>query len=266
MNDKAIKAVPKRPAKPKALTLVNEPVHPANMITALMNQPDLDLDKVQKMFELQERFEANVAKKAFNQAMSHFKSICPQITYDEKVDYTSKKTGQRTNYGFASLAGTLAKIQNACAECELNITWKQANVENGIEVTCFLTHSLGHSESTSISAAPDESGGKNSIQAVRSTWSYLRRMTAESLLGLATKADDKDDGKLGDKVDVDVVISAADLKILTMLMAETKTDGPKFLKHFNIEQLTDLPKIRMAAATAILNKKKSQQETKDAKS
>lgn len=245
----------------KSTALVNEAVHPANMINALMKQPDIDLDKVQKMFELQERFEATVARKAFNQAMSHFKKICPQITYDSKVNYPNKKGGI-TKFGFASLAGTLARIQDACAEAELNITWKQCNVDNGIEVTCYLTHSMGHSEQTSISAAPDDSGGKNSIQAVRSTWSYLRRMTAESLLGLATKEDDADDGKLGSNIDLAAVITNGDLAALNIRLAETKADTKRFLSHFNITTLPELPKIKLAEANAMLNQKEEKASAK----
>lgn len=193
------KAVVKSVPRPKTTAMVNEPVHPANMIQALMARPDVDLDQVSKMFELQERFDANVARKAYHKAIAHFGSICPQIVYDSWVDYGD------THFGFASLAGTLSKIQDACAESGLKISWKTNNGEGQlVEVTCFLTHELGHSESTSLSATPDTSGGKNSIQGVRSTWSYLRRMTAESLLGLATKADDSDDGKdAGETVAVD---------------------------------------------------------------
>ena len=70
-------------------------------------------------------------------------------------------------------------------------------------VTAILSHELGHSESTTLSAPIDASGGKNAIQAVRSAWSYLRRITAESILGIATgyEGDDDDGASAGAPVE-----------------------------------------------------------------
>src|SRR5437660_174203 len=61
-----------------------------------------------------------------------------------------------------------------------------------IRVTCILTHVQGHSEQVSMSAQPDTSGSKNSIQAIGSTASYLQRYTLFAATGLAPKDADTD--------------------------------------------------------------------------
>src|SRR5258708_10458648 len=61
-----------------------------------------------------------------------------------------------------------------------------------IRVPCTLTHAQGHSESVSMSAQPDTSGSKNSIQAIGSTTSYLQRYTLFAATGLAPKDADTD--------------------------------------------------------------------------
>lgn len=67
-----------------------------------------------------------------------------------------------------------------------------------VTVTCIISHRDGHFEENTLSAGRDESGNKNSIQAVGSTLTYLQRMTLKASLGLA--ASDDDDGASADVV------------------------------------------------------------------
>ena len=61
-----------------------------------------------------------------------------------------------------------------------------------------VTHIKGHSEDTTLSGPPDDSGRKNNIQQIASTVSYLERYTLFALLGLASQ-DMDDDGQGADK-------------------------------------------------------------------
>ncbi len=69
--------------------------------------------------------------------------------------------------------------------------WDTKQADGRIEVSCILTHNLGHSESTTLEASPDSSGKKNAIQQVASTVTYLQRYTLLAACGLATKDMDK---------------------------------------------------------------------------
>ena len=44
-----------------------------------------DLDKLEKLLALQERFEANEARKAYHKAMTNFKANLPQIDRNKKL-------------------------------------------------------------------------------------------------------------------------------------------------------------------------------------
>lgn len=214
-------------------------VHPGQMIQALMAMPDVDVGKLEKMFELQERFEANIARKAYHDAMARFGALIPIMTYDSKVHYKGKDGKPDTDYGFTSLAGSMKLCQEAMEKCELKVTWKTESSETGhTKVTCYMTHALGHSEETSLTALPDPSGGKNAIQAVKSTVSYLKRITFESIAGLATKADDADDGK--DASPEVECISNQQLKSLTTKIAKVGAETPKLLALFEIKTLAEL--------------------------
>jgi hypothetical protein len=68
-------------------------------------------------------------------------------------------------------------------------------------VTCHVSHEKGHRESTSLTGPEDVSGGKNPIQTIGSTVTYLQRYTMVSALGLST-ADQDDADKTPPRPDV----------------------------------------------------------------
>ncbi len=150
-----------------------------------------DLAHLEKMMELQERHEANEARKAFHVAMADFKKNPPEILKSKKVSYTTDKG--TTEYSHAELGEITTAVGAALAEHGLNATWKTEQ-EGGVKVTCTITHKLGHSQEASLFSPPDTSGGKNSIQAIGSTITYLQRYTLLALTGLAAH-DQDDDGK-----------------------------------------------------------------------
>ena len=151
-----------------------------------------DLEKMEKLLDLQIRWEANEAKKAYNLAMAKFKKIPIMIDQDKLVNYsTSKGT---LNYTHASLGNVVSKITPELSNYGLSVSWKQKQDGGKISVACIVSHEMGHSEQTSLSAGEDHSGAKNDIQSIGSTVKYLQRYTLLSLLGLATQ-EDENDGK-----------------------------------------------------------------------
>lgn len=171
-----------QPTKAPALT-------PGQMLSIAVEK-DADFDKISKLMDLQERWEKNEARKAYNIALTSFKSNPPKITKNKHVNYKSKVGF--TNYKHASLDHVCDVVGAALGKVGLAFRWDTKQENNLITVTCVLTHELGHSESTSLFAAPDNTGNKNSIQAVGSTVSYLQRYTLLALTGLAAEDQDND--------------------------------------------------------------------------
>lgn len=159
-------------------------------------ESDAGLDKLEKLMALQERYEANQAKKYFYEAMANFQRMCPDI----------KKLKKGHNYMYAPLGDIMAQIREPLFECGLSIRFEQDH-SNGITVTCIVTHKGGHSEKTTMTGGADSSGSKNAIQAIGSTVTYLQRYTVIGALGITT-ADADIDGRL--PVDNSVVINADD--------------------------------------------------------
>src|SRR3990167_11510141 len=69
-----------------------------------------DIEEIEKLLTLQERWEANEAQKAYHKAMAKFKETAPEtILKKTAVDYTTK-TGVRVKYKHASLAAIVKAI------------------------------------------------------------------------------------------------------------------------------------------------------------
>lgn len=217
---------------------------PAAMMQVALSK-GADLDKIEKMLALQERWEANEAKKAYHAAMAAFKADPPEIEKDRKVSYGQGKT----SYSHATLANVTDKINQSLSKQGLSAAWKTFQDEKGVTVTCTITHKLGHSESTSLTAAPDNSGSKNAIQAVGSTITYLCRYTLLALTGLATH-DMDDDGAASE------AISAEQAKELNDLIASKKVDAVKFLAYMKAESVEVIPAKDFDRAVAVLKKAK----------
>jgi hypothetical protein len=65
--------------------------------------------------------------------------------------------------------------------------------QNGIKVACRITHVRGHYEDTVLVGPSVKSRGMNPLQSIKSTITYLKRITLMMGLGLATT--DDDDGR-----------------------------------------------------------------------
>jgi len=168
------------------------PISPLASAAELVSKDgNMDVAKLKELLDVQERWEANEAKKAFMVAMAEFKVTPPEILKDQTVSY------KQTSYKHASLHNVTSCINKALSEHGLTASWVTSQDKEFIKVTCKITHIMGHSEETSLTAAPDTSGSKNPIQAIGSTVTYLQRYTLLALVGLATSDQDDDGAESG---------------------------------------------------------------------
>lgn len=151
----------------------------------------VDMGQLEKLMDLQERWEKKEAKKAFLSAMSDFQSKVPVLDKNKKVDF-STKNGGRLHYNYADLGEIASCIKDTLRECGLSYRWEIADEEGQIKCTCIVSHIEGHSECTAMKAEKDDSGQKNSIQQKGSTITYLQRYTLIGALGITTANADVD--------------------------------------------------------------------------
>ncbi|HBO8849702.1 TPA: ERF family protein [Pseudomonas aeruginosa] len=162
---------------------------PMGMMLAAVKQ-GATLEQVEKMMDLQERWEKAEAKKAYDAAFANFKAEAVIIIKGRKVT-----DGPLKNKSYAELHDVVNAVTPALSKHGLSSSWKLTRDEKDwMEVTCYLRHVGGHEESVSMGGPPDTGGAKNAIQARASTKTYLERYTLKAITGLSEQGDD-DDGR-----------------------------------------------------------------------
>jgi len=212
----------------------------------------VDAEQLRMLMELQREWKADMAREAFMAAITAFRSEPLKVGKGKHVKYVSKRTGDVTEYDHATLAQVVDAVVLALSKHGLAHRWETKQEGQLISVACVLTHMLGHSERVSLSAPADDSGGKNSIQAVGSTVTYLQRYTLMAITGLAAK-DMDDDGRTADDAETITDKQAAELGAL---IEEVGANKAAFLKTCKVERIEDLPASKYSGAVQRLEAKR----------
>lgn len=211
---------------------------PAAMMQLAMNN-GLNLEKVEKMIELQAKWDAIEAEKAYTMAMAQFKKNPPEIDKNKNVNY-QKKDGSWVAYNHATLGNVTKIINSELAKSGFSSGWSMSQEDKRVTVTCTITHKKGHSKSASLSAPPDDSAGKNSIQAIASTVTYLERYTLLALTGLATHDQDDDGAGAGAGPQVKYISNKQQHTIRDILISD-EVDEIEFLTWAKAESIDTIP-------------------------
>ena len=161
--------------------MVVEPPDPMTLLDRAVQQGATP-DQLEKLLTLQERWEAEKSRRAYTLALAEFKRRSADNFKEPARGYPTKRSDQGpVDYKHATLGrGRCQDHAGVLAKHGLSHSWKTSQRDgNQIVVRCVLTHKDGHTESRSNwSAPPDMTGGKNSIQAVGSTVTYLERYSS----------------------------------------------------------------------------------------
>ena len=197
--------------------------------------PNVDVAKIKALYELHEMAQESGARRAFAVAMAEAKAEMPVIIKNREVDYTSAKG--RTHYRHEDLAEIARVISPILGKHGLSYRFRTtSNPNEPVTVTCIVSHRLGYSEENTLTAGKDDSGNKNSIQAVGSTLTYLQRMTLKAALGLAASHDD--DGRGSEPIEC---ISDEQVKNLRKMVSDFDANEQKIANFAKVQTLEEIP-------------------------
>lgn len=198
--------------------LVQQDSTPNAMLMLAVQRGD-DMERIKQLMDLQDRWEAGQSLKAYNEDFAAFKAEAVTLVKNRKVT-----DGPLKGKGYAELHAVVNAITPALSRHGLSASWKLSKDERDwIEVTCYLKHSRGHSESVSMGGPPDTGGAKNPIQARASTVSYLERYTLKAIVGLAEQ--DSDDDGNGGPDDAAKVKRGAEMRSMVADMGALFSEG-----------------------------------------
>lgn len=167
-------------------------------------QRGTDAETMGKLLDLQLKYQANEARLAYVAAMHAFKKSVPIVLKTKLVSFKNKDNSL-TEYKHAELDKASDIVAEELMKHGVTHAWRTSDVGGRTTVTCVFTHEMGHAEDVSTLSGPaDTSGGKNNIQAIGSTTTYLQRYTLLSGAGIVAKNQD-DDGRKGEGMDTSAI-------------------------------------------------------------
>ncbi len=166
-----------------------------SVIERAARDPNVDIDKMERLLALQERVQQRDAAMAYNVALSEMQPRLPIITERGKIIIPDKndKTKNIQETPYARWEDINEAIRPLLHEYGFALTFRTGTAADGkLLVTGILKHSLGHQEEATIPLPHDSSGSKNAVQAIGSSLSYGKRYSAIQLLNITTKGEDDD--------------------------------------------------------------------------
>lgn len=154
---------------------------------------NVPVETLEKLFALREKVKAEAAKEAYIKSMSIFQSESKIIKKTRKV---LNKDGS-VRYTFAPLDSIVEQIQKPLAKAELSYRWETKQSDKGVTAICFVTHVLGHTESSDFTVEIDPSGFMTSPQKSASALTFAKRYSLCNALGISTGDEDDDATTVG---------------------------------------------------------------------
>jgi len=237
----------------KGGAIQSDSLNPSQLLEKAV-QGNANVDVMERLLSLQERWEQKEAKKAYDRAMSDLRGDLPDIVKTKSV---SHKGG---SYQYEDLSDVTSELAPVMADHGLSFRWKTDIVDGEIVVKCIISHEDGHSEETQLKCRPDKTGSKNDIQAIGSAVTYLQRYTLKAAVGVAAGPDDDaqsvGDSEGGDRNQSnqhdDRETEPCPIHDGQKLVKRTKDDGSKWWSHqFEDGEWCNADPLRVQAQDAV---------------
>jgi len=223
------------------IEMENKEISAAQENYVQMSQPDrllemaiskgADMAQLEKLLDLQERYNKEEARKAFSIDFSEFKKNPPKIIKDMI----------NTQYGsaYSSIGAIVGGAVPELAKAGFSTRWDYLESDGPIKVKCIITHSMGHSESVTISGLPDKSGSKNPLQEMKSTRTYLKIETFEAVTGLVSSINNLNDDGAGSGKQVELITEKQETELHARI-TDNELDMDVFLKWAKVDKISDI--------------------------
>lgn len=152
-------------------------------------QQNVPVETLERLFALREKVNAERAKAAYVQAMADFQSQCPVIKKTKKV---LNKDGKSVRYMFAPLDSIVEQIQKPLASAQISYRWETKQEKGSVTAICYITHVMGHTESSDFTVETDSEAYMTNPQKTASALTFAKRYTLCNALGISTGDEDTD--------------------------------------------------------------------------
>ena len=167
-----------------------QPLNPLSIINKAIDA-GAGVDALEKLMDLQERWEKRQARKAFDEAMMKFQAECPII---KKIKEGGQTKAGQTAYHYAPLEYIVEQTKEYIAKNGfsylINLDFPEAGK---VKAICKVRHTAGHEEQ-SVMEVPmmRQTGVMSEAQVVAATTTFAKRYAFCNAFGIMTMDDDTD--------------------------------------------------------------------------
>lgn len=190
---------------PMAERAIAQPVTPADLLRVAMERGDGDIERMERLMQMQERFEqAKVreqerqAELAFRRDFAEFTALGLVIQKTKSVVQTARGGGPGPRYDQTEFHVVMQTLKPALGKHGFGVSFDNKfvrGIEGGVawcSVTCSLEHRDGHVRTMTLEGPPDDSGAKNALQEMQSSATFLMRHAVMAITGTAQAGKDND--------------------------------------------------------------------------
>lgn len=212
---------------------------------------ELDVEKLERVFAMQERMDEKNAERLFNTALAAFQSEMPPV-----FKWRQESKGK---YNYAAYDDIMKLARPILRKCGLSISCDQSDTTEAITVILTISHTAGHSRVCRYTTPKDgpikTADGRNvtsHAQAQSSSNSYARRICLCNALDIVV-TDEDDDGAAAATQTISQDQAAEIYNLLEQI--DDKETTKRFLAWIKVESVDQIPADAYAPAVKNLRAK-----------
>jgi len=222
---------------------------PAEMIRMAVEK-GASLAELHSMLELQVKYEANEARKAFSQAFANVQENIKAVIRNS--------TNPQTRSKYANLEGVIEASRPIYTKEGFSVIFYEGDTDKPehVRICADVLHNLGHKETYHYDVPLDGKGiqgnaNMTKIHGKASSTSYARRYLMCMIWNIATMDDDGNSAGTSN----DDPITEAQLSTLRDQMLAVEADEKKFLTYLKVESLEEIRQSQFQKAVNALKSK-----------
>ena len=231
---------------------------PTNPLDVILSDPDkikeIDADKIEKLFELQQRSIDAQAKRTFYSCLTAARTQFRRVKWN--------KPNEQTRSRYATLDAITSMLDPIISEYGFSRSLTTDGTDPSGETIFVLVvrHEDGHSEESRLPLPIDDKGIKGNTNKTRlhgmgSAFTYAERILVTKFFGIET-GDKDDDGNAGAGIGTRsaATLSTEQQAAISAHLERSGRDEAKFLQIYGVPTVAEIPAACFNAALSMLKK------------
>lgn len=237
MNDLVTQDEPQLPARQDDSAAL------MTVIERMATMPELDIDRVERLFEMHNKMLDRTAETAYNDSLARAQREMESVSANQQNDHT------KSTYANLEAVHSVCKPIWTSHGFSVSSTLKPSTQQNHVLVSCEVRHSAGFKQVYENDWPLDMAGAqgkvnKTAIQAMGSTASYARRYTELMIFDIAIKHEDND-GNKPKASPAHQTLTNAQIKNLRDAMKVAGVDDAYVCKETQVNRIEELQQGRL---------------------